>query len=231
MPEIKPEWIATLRTLRMQLAKGDQATQEQLDALSQAWKARKDLLLPGEKEERFTLVDGAGNPKPLTAPRWLCHLLGLRHRSAHILLRWQSPGLGRLLLLQVRSWSKTDSPGHLDISVGGHVVGDTAPEKTAYQELKEELGVTRADLKGGRLIYCTGYESTPEPETDSLFHNVEWCDVYAGELTTEGFLNMNFEDNEVVGLYLCPELEALNLLEQERIPLASALKNSLRPCL
>ncbi len=232
MSQLYPEWIKELSELRSQLAKGDNTTQAQLDEVCKNWEKRKKLLIPGEKEESFTLVDSQGREMQLTSPRWLCHLLGLRHRCAHVLLQWQSPGLGRVFILQVRSWTKSDSAGHLDISVGGHVQGNapSASEETANREMEEELGLTRADLKGGKLISLGGYESYDECAQDN-FYNAEWRDVYVGEITTTGLDKIHFKDNEVVGLYFCPESEASNLLKQKLIPIASALELSLPRCL
>jgi hypothetical protein len=102
--------------------------------------------------------------------------------------------------------------------------------ESTYREMEEELGITRANLKGGELLYQKGYESYDENEENN-FYNSEWRDVYVGEITTRGFDHIRFNDQEVVGLYLCPEPEARNLLKQNVIPLASALKCSLPLCL
>lgn len=217
-----------LSKLRMSLKKGENASQEQLDDICRIWEKR---IAPSDKEkELLVLVDSKGNfiqPK-LTAPRWLCHLLALRHRCAHVLLQWQSPNLGKVFILQVRSWDKSDSPGHLDISVGGHVKGEATPERTAYEEMEEELGIARADLRGGELIPHDGYESYNERDEDN-FYNAEWRDVYVGEILS--LEKVRFNDEEVAGIYLCPESEARNLLEQRFIPIASALELSLPKCL
>lgn len=221
-----------LKKLRLRLHHGEKITQKELNEIVETWQTYRDVLRPNEKDEMFPLVDNTGNFTKLTAPRWICHLLSLRHRSTHVLLQWQSPSLGKVFVLQVRSWTKSDSPGCLDISVGGHVTGDdlSMSLESTYREMEEELGITLADLKGGELIYQKGYESYDENEKN-IFYNSEWCDVYVGELMTDGFDNIRFNDKEVVGLYLCPESEAKNLLKQNVIPIASALKYSLPLCL
>ncbi len=88
----------------------------------------------------------------------------------------------------LRSWVKSDSPGCLDISVGGHVTGEdlSISIESTYREMEEELGITRTDLKSGELIYQKGYESYDENEKN-MFYNSEWRDVYLGEMTTDGF--------------------------------------------
>ncbi len=221
-----------LDSIRKQLNHGDSVTQDQLDRLLAEIKDRKELLRKNEKDESFTLVNNKGEFLDLSAPRWFCHLVGLRHKSVHVLLQWQSPGLGKVFVLQVRSWTKSDSPGHLDISVGGHVIG-RGPVITlvsAYREMEEELGITKADLRNGELDYKKGYESHEERPKDN-FYNTEWRDVYVGEITTASLDKIRFNDNEVVGLYLCPESQAQHLLEQKLLPIASALKYSLPYCI
>lgn len=227
MTEINPEWLEQLETIRTEFANGDNVEQRQLDEVCRQWNNLREVLRPGEKSEEFELVDAKGNSLDLHAPRWFCHLLGLRHRCAHILLRWTTPGLGRLFVFQIRSWSKSDSPGHVDISVGGHVVGGNSPEQTAYTEMKEELGAGREDIVGGKLVHRIGYLNKPEKRLSENFYNTEWCDVYAGDLIPSHFGNLHFNDKEVVGLYLCPELEAKNLLEEKKMPIASALQQFL----
>lgn len=221
-----------LKRLRLKLEYGDNTDQQELDLIHKKILDFREILRPNEKDELFYLVDSRGNFTELTAPRWICHLFGLRHRCVHILLRWQSPSLDNLFILQVRSWNKSDFPGHLDISVGGHVSGNNSSLciRSAYREMEEELGIKKKDLKGGELTYKASYESYDERE-ETNFYNAEWRDVYTGELSVGGFNKIRFEDKEVVGLYLCPASEAGNLLDQKSIAIASGLKLSLPYCL
>ena len=156
----------------------------------------------------------------------------MRHRCIHILLRWKSPDLGDVFILQVRSWTKSDSPGHLDISVGGHIVGESQSIviQTAYKEMEEELGITQSDLIGRKLFFSAEYESKNKDEL-RYFYNTEWRFVFKGEISTNRFDKIRFNDNEVVGIYLCPESEAIELLRQKVIPIANALKESLQYCI
>ncbi len=223
---IKPEWKKELGKLRKKLQYGESETmtQEEIDRIVQQWEPRVNP--PDKEKEIFALVNSQGRLRGVTAPRWLCHLLGLRHRCAHVLLRWKSPTLGSLLILQIRDWKKTDSPGHLDISVGGHVRGNESCEGTAYEEMEQELGITKQEIKYGRLIRVGGYASYNKRPEDS-FYNAEWREVYTAELVPEGIKKLRFQDKEVVGLYLCPESGAEALLKQNIIPIASALGLSL----
>ena len=227
MSDIKAEWLDQLSKIRNELDHGDKATQEQLDTIAEEWKDRRHRLRKREKDEEFELVNSGGTPRDLHAPRWLCHLLGLRHKCAHVMVRWTTPGLGRLLVLQVRSWSKSDAPGHVDISVGGHVVGKTESEQIAYSEMEEELGITPHDLVGGKLLRRDGYHNKPDERPSENFYNVEWRDIYLADLIPSRIDNLRFSDEEVVGLYLCPELEARNLFGQKQVPIASALRQYL----
>ena len=216
--------LQELHALRRQLSGGAGARQEQLDEICGRWEKHREVLRPGEKDEILDLVDALGRTVDLTAPRWLCHVLGLRHRSVHVLLCWYSPALGRVFVLQVRSWSKEMMAGQLDISVGGHVTAGASVTETAYAEMDEELGLGRQHLQGGELTYCKGYESKTEADD---YCDLEWCEVYSGELATQGLERIHFKDGEVVGLYLCPQEEARNLLEQKIMPIASGLAHSL----
>ena len=218
--------------LRRELDHGDGVDQPRLDEVLEQLRGRRELLRPGEKDEVFQLVDADGKLNGLIAPRWLCHFLGLRHRSVHILLKWKSPGLGTTFVLQVRGWGKSDSAGHLDISVGGHVLGSDGESMlaSAFRELEEELGISRHELRGETLVPKGGYRSYDEDESGAFF-NAEWREVYVGEVDTEGFEKLHFSDREVSGLYICPASDARELLQQKVLPIASALECSLPRCL
>jgi 8-oxo-dGTP pyrophosphatase MutT (NUDIX family) len=231
MPDIERAELDRLAAIRHLLGHGDHATQAQLDGIADQWQDRRHLLRPGERDEEFELVRADGNPLDLHAPRWLCHLLGLRHKCAHVLVRWTTSGLGRLLVLQVRSWSKSDSPGQVDISVGGHVVGKSQSEQAAYDEMQEELGIGRSDLIGGGLLRPAGYLSELEEHPSKNFFNAEWRDVYLADLIPSHFDNVRFNDKEVAALYLCPEPEAQRLCEQGQVRIASALRQYLERCI
>ncbi len=240
-----------LGELRELLRHGDAlSSQAQLDAITTALEPLKMSLRPGEgdKKESFILVDALGRPRELGAPRWLCHLLGLRHRAVHVLLEWQSRGLGPVFVLQRRSWEKSDSPAHLDISVGGHVTQELV-DTTAYREMEEERGVVREhlcalteeDRRGWginptcepgpepTLLRLFAYEGYNERPTE-CFHNDEWSEVFLARLSTDGLENIRFADGEVAGVELCPRSEAGKLLGQNLVPVARALRGFLEEC-
>lgn len=224
LPEILFRRIEELRTIT---ANGDRCEQSQINSILHELEPNRHLLQAEERDESLCLVDKVGRSLPVTAPRWLCHILGLRHRAVHVLIQWQSPSLGPVFLLQVRSWSKVEYPGHLDLSATGHVIdSDNKGISAAYRELKEELGLTAHELTGGTLEYVAGYQSTDYVPSRN-FVNVEWRDLYIGTIPQNTIGAINFSDGEVIALYLCPRTQAQDLLDQPQIPLAHALSCSL----
>jgi hypothetical protein len=176
-----------LDELRQLLSHGEGISQAKLNEIAVELETEKARLRPNDKTEPLPLFDTHGKPLGTTAPRWICHLLALRHRCAHILLLWKSPALGEALVLQIRDWNKDDSPGQIDISVGGHMKAgeSTASEDTALAEMLEETGLTVNDLEG-ELRSVGGYafdESRPEEN----FWNSEWRDVYVARVKQDRF--------------------------------------------
>ena len=222
------DWLEELASHRRAIEGGQLPSQLEIDALVETWRPR--LAPPAKEEESFLLVDDQGRPlaPDRYAPRWFCHLVALRHRAAHVQLHWQSPKLGPTLVCQVRSWDKNDFPGHIDLSVGGHVVGDRAPGDAALIEMDEELGLSVTDLTEPKLHYLGGYECLNQVRANS-FYDREWRDVYCAEIRS--LRAIAFKDEEVVGIYLCPVSHARSLLAQEVIPVAHGLRKSLPLCL
>jgi hypothetical protein len=220
-----------LEQLRRKLNHGAGKSQEELTQIATQFASAHTKLRPRDKKEPLPLFTDEGVATGTTAPRWLCHVLGLRHRCAHILLVWESPALGKLLLLQIRAWGKDDSPGHLDISVGGHMTVDESSEaqQTTFAEMLQELHLSPSDLEGA-LKPVGGY-AYDESRPSEHFHNSEWRDVYIGHLRPEAIGKVRFPDGEVAGVVLIPMGEADRLLEQTTIPMASALRKSLPRCL
>ena len=224
IPESMTQRVETLRTI---VSKGDNCDQELIDSILTELESHREALQPEEKDEPFLLVDRSGGSRSVIAPRWLCHLLGLRHRAVHILIRWESPGLGSTAILQVRSWDKIEYPGHLDLSATGHSqLHDQSGLSAAYRELKEELGLSRVDLDKNGLHHVAAYENT-DSIPGRLFLNVEWRDLYEGLLNTNALTSLRFNDREVIALFLCPIVHAHHLLQQSAIPLAESLRRSL----
>jgi isopentenyldiphosphate isomerase len=224
---MESDWVAELAAFRQAFHKGSDVSQKQIDELSGVWGKR--IRPAAMATELLVLVDDHGqafHPKR-HSPRWLCHLLSLRHKAAHVLLIWDSPRLGPVFVCQVRSWTKADYPGFVDISVGGHLVGDIESGQAALIEMQEEIGVSPSDLVG-ELTFVGGYDGYNESDK-RLFYDAEWRDVYIARV--KSLDAVRFTDGEVVGIYLCPQVEARNILAQDRIPVAHGLRLSLPICL
>lgn len=221
---------ARLEQLRQHLNCGEGQSQEAIDDITASLESDREILRPKDKKEPLPLFTDKGMPTGSKAPRWICHVLGLRHRCAHILLLWRSPALGDLLLLQIRDWAKDDSAGHLDITVGGHMTADDRESQdTAFAEMLQELSLRPSDLEGG-LESIGGY-AHDESRPHESFYNSEWRDVYVGCLSGEAIARVRFPDGEVAGIVLIPAGDAGRLLKQSALPIASALRCSLPRCL
>lgn len=100
--------------------------------------------------EYLDVVDENGNLTGETVERNKAHLLGIRHRTAHVwLLRKKSSKVQ--VLLQKRSLNKSSFPGCYDISSAGHIPSGSDYIDSAIRELKEELGI---DVLSDELIFC-----------------------------------------------------------------------------
>src|SRR5262249_4130993 len=98
------------------------------------------------KDEQFPVVDK--NDRILRyATRSEVHANNLRHRAVHILIFNQA---GEVYLQQRSRW-KDRHPLKWDSSAAGHVADGERYNDTAQRELKEELGVTVALQKIGKL--------------------------------------------------------------------------------
>ena len=87
----------------------------------------------------------------LLAARWLCHLVGLRHRTVEIFLDLAGVGDGHTLV-QVRGMDKVIAPGAFDIPCAGHASGAEFSEEALRHELGDELNLALEDLEDLRLI-------------------------------------------------------------------------------
>ncbi|MEW5955059.1 MAG: NUDIX domain-containing protein [Candidatus Micrarchaeota archaeon] len=196
-------------------------SQPEVDSLAAGLAEAKNSFRPNDSEERFALADGKGNATGVSAPRWLCHLLGLSHLGALCLLTWKNRGLGDCLILQVRSFTKLDFPGCVGFSVGGHVAAGESVEQALWREAREEMGLKAEDFAAkprsiGRVFDCNEVR-------EKNFFDSEWDELYLTELTDEGVKNIRFEDAEVSALYFCRVDEAAALLQQKHVKLASNL--------
>ena len=100
--------------------------------------------------EMLDIVDENGVPTGETVERVKAHMLGIRHRTAHVWLARKKEGKIQLLL-QKRSMEKDSHPGCYDISSAGHIPAGDDYRGSAVRELREELGVQAAEKD---LIPC-----------------------------------------------------------------------------
>jgi 8-oxo-dGTP pyrophosphatase MutT (NUDIX family) len=157
----------------------------------------------------------------LTVPRWLAHGLGLRHPVVHLVLETHD---GAGLWLQRRAHTRPESPGRLDISVGGHMAPGDTPETALERETFEELGL---DL--GR--HCEGVRPVAAYESISLTEpsgsiDVEWRHVFAARAKPLVAQCFRLDPGELAGVepwsYAC----ARSLVATEPLRCASGLAES-----
>ncbi|MCS6843912.1 MAG: NUDIX domain-containing protein [Caldilineales bacterium] len=224
-PLLTPADLARLAADRAWVGDGSALDAGQVAELAARW---EPVVRPAEKEqERFDLVDARGEPTGVTAPRWLCHLMGLCHRTVHLALRTPQG----LLALQVRGLHVRQHPGALDLAVTGHVRAGLTWDQALRQEAAEELGLD-VDPQAGQVAppgpqpvarYCrreTDRENPPE-------HVCHVTQLYAAQLTAHGLATLRFADGEVAGLYLCAPAEAARLVAEEPARVAPGLAQSL----
>ena len=116
MRDLSPNDLRAARRIGMDLDRGDRLTQAEVDNLCSDWEPK---ILPSQKErdEWFSIARPNGTIRGVVGPRWLFHLLGLRHRAAEVAL---STPTG-LIVLQRRSPVKDEWPDALDMAVAGHI--------------------------------------------------------------------------------------------------------------
>jgi isopentenyldiphosphate isomerase len=220
--------LAALQRLADDMARaggGEQLTQPQVAELIGRWQPVAQP--PSKHHEPFDLVTGAGEITGVTAPRWLCHLMGLCHRTVHLVLRTPQDWLA----LQVRG-RHVDWPGRLDLSVTGHTRAGLSWQEAMLREAAEELGLDLAPAAG--MVTADGLQPVGRPyrrcEADSLNPPVHIChvtQVFTATLTPAGLASLRFADGEVVGLYLCSLAEVDHLLAGDPLRIAPGLVQSL----
>jgi isopentenyldiphosphate isomerase len=231
MRALTPDQLREARSLTTQLQRGDQLIQRDLDTLSADWEPR---VQPPDKDrgEQFAIVHPDGTPIGVTGPRWIFHLLGLRHRAVEIGLATPTG----LIVLQRRSLTKSEWPGLLDMAVAGHIPqrGDGSDmnfEDGAWKEISEEIGLPEQDAASvlveamlapvGAPYYCFEGDWLRNPP----FFDAEVRQIYAATLTGEGLARLHFADGEVAGILLASVDTAWQILREEAV--ASGMRYSL----
>ena len=187
-----------------------------MDQLTQSWQwAAK----PGDTEW-LALCTLQGEPTGAFAPRWLAHLTGMPHCTAHVGLVTPSG----FVVLQRRSRHKAQFPNAWDLAVTGHV--SLPPEmplcpvtyrEAAARELEEEMGLPEAELDdlllppglvpvGSPVAYYGECEDGPRP-----WYDVEVRQLFGAALTPGGLARLTYPEEEVSAVLLCRPDEALRL--------------------
>jgi 8-oxo-dGTP pyrophosphatase MutT (NUDIX family) len=175
--------------------------------------------VPAETEW-LALCTLAGEPTGVFAPRWLAHLTGMPHCTAHVGL--VTPG--GLVVLQRRSLHKAQFPDAWDLAVTGHVsLPADAPlqpisyREAAARELEEEMGLPAA--LHDRLLQPPGLVPIGNPvayygerETgERPWYDVEVRQLFGAVLTPEGLAHLSYPEEEISAVLLCRPPEALRL--------------------
>ena len=162
------------------------------------------------------------NRPVLLIARWLSHLAGFRHRCCHIFLDHCT--YKDYTFVQLRSFGKTDSPGFLDIPVGGHAKGIAPLKETAKEELKDELNLDIIhDIEDFQTI---GNYSYYEPPKHPNFYNIEHRTVFWGRLKANALPKVKFLDGEVAAICIFTVSELKTLLKKFPERVASGLIGS-----
>lgn len=231
MQPLSSEDLNILRKLCREVGRGETLTQERVQELVAHWepKVRPDAK---ERAEDYAIARPDGTTTGTVAPRWLCHLLGLRHRAAEIGFRTESG----LIVLQRRSPTKADWPDLPDMAVAGHIPqnpdgSDRTFVEGAWKEIAEEIGLEEKDaatnLVEGRLLrvgapyVCLDLDESRNPP----FRNAEVRQILAATMTGAGLARLRFTDDEVSGILLVTPDAAWDILARE--PVASGLRYSL----
>lgn len=218
-------WLDELAGLDAAWQGGDHTTAAEVEAALALWRERMQRPATPD-EEWFDVVDASGEPFGWGAPRWFCHLTGLRHRVVHVLLT--SPQ--GLMVLQMRAHDKAEWPSRIDTTVGGHLKAGQEWETGVLAEIEEEIGLSAEAVEqwlvAGKLIpvgeryHRYGVDAGMPP-----YRNRQVNQLYGGELTAWGLAHLRFSDGEVSGMYLCAPAEVERMI-QANFLIAPGLRNA-----
>ncbi len=158
----------------------------------------------------------------LLAARWLCHLVGLRHRTVEIFI--DPPHLEGHTLAQIRGLDKYEAPGAFDIPCAGHVSGIDTAEESLRKELAEELNLSFDDFDVFHLI--ARYNSYTDGRVKESV-NPEYRFLYRASLKSTAAERIRFTDGEVAGLAVFSVAELRGLIERFPERIASGLSDAM----
>jgi len=218
-------WLDELDNLDATWQGGDQATAAEVEATLALWRERMNRP-PTPEEEWFDVVDAAGEPFGWRAPRWFCHLTGLRHRVVYAFLT--SPQ--GFLALQMRAHDKLEWPSRFDTTVGGHLKAGQDWRSGVLVEIEEEVGLPADAIDqwlAGGVLHRVGapYEGGGKDRGTPPYRNRQINQIFSGELTAWGLANLRFADGEVSGVFLCHPREVQRMIDSDFL-IAPGLKNA-----
>ncbi len=182
--------------------------------------------------EPFDLYDATGARNGAKTWRGIAHWLWLRHGCVHGMLLTPS----KLVILQRRAMSVTDSPGFLDMTFAGHM-GTSALKATTASEGPQALESEAAGEVGVNLLpgsdhivdaadlepICQySFIEPPRPAED--FYNIEIRYVFVIRISSKAMGEMKPIDGEVGSFVIALLEETWALLQSADI--ASALRVS-----
>jgi len=208
--------LAAIRDLKSRFRTGP-PPQSEVDRLAREW----DWACDPAETELLALCELEGRLTGDFAPRWLAHLLGMPHATAHVGLLTNK---GQVVL-QWRSVRKAQFPNAWDMAVTGHLsLPSDAPRvpldplEAAERELEEELGLPAVRL--GELLVAGRLKPVGAPRASSSEDETAarpWCDVevrrlFGGTLTAAGMAELAYQEEELAGILLCNPTDAAALL-------------------
>jgi isopentenyldiphosphate isomerase len=207
--------LPALRALRDRFRKSP-PDQPEVAQLTRDWEwAAK----PGD-DEWLALCTLAGAPTGAFAPRWLAHLTGMPHCTAHVGLMTPSG----FVVLQRRSERKAQFPDAWDLAVTGHVSlpADAPLEPISYlaaaaRELEEEMGLPQTehdDLLQPPGMVAIGAPAAYYGECEAFrrpWYDLEVRQLFGAVLTPAGLARLTYPEVEISAILLCRPAEALHV--------------------
>ena len=159
----------------------------------------------------------------LLPARWLCHAVGLRHGTAHLLLV-TAEERGEVLV-QLRAMSKLEAPGCIDLPVAGHVDGLQSYEETLRKEAHEEIALDVDELL--ELEERGGYCSTSYLDEGQLV-NVEYHRAYTAKIRRDHVARLAPDPGEVAAVFTLAQGELARLMAAYPERFAGGIKDTLK---
>jgi len=179
---------------------------------------RKTIAISPEYNLWFCETESLENGSTLLIARWLCHLVGLRHRVVHMFI--DHPTLEDHTLLQVRAMDKAESPGCFDLPAAGHVSGTETVEEALCHELAEELGLRTEALDDFVQVGSYNYSAPGD------YQNVEFRTVYYARLKIDDWLKLRADFPEVAAITLFSIVQLHEMIASFPDCIASGLRSS-----